>query len=680
MEDRRLAAIMFTDIVGYTALMGSDEKKAFEVLRKNRNIQKPIIKKYRGKWLKEMGDGILASFDTASDAVRCAGEIQNQAKREDIELRIGIHTGEVVFEGNDVLGDGVNVASRLEELAEKGCIYISGSVYKDIKNKVGIKAEFVEEKILKNVDEPVKIYALDIEGSETSKVEQVHILPNVVLNRRRFLWFISAAGLIIVSIITLVAVLRFNKADKKMTAPEEANPIIKDNSIAVLPFDDLSKDLDQEYICIGMMEAILSHLSKIDGLRLTSRTTMMTYEGSDKRIPEIARELAVRYVLEGSVLRVGDNVRITAQLIEGETDDHVWSEYYEGDLSDLFRIQSDVAKQIAEQLQINISYRTEENINAIPTQDSKAYDLYLQSLRLARTGDLVKWKEILDQVVQIDTTFAPGYAELGRYWLFRGFNDRDKIQIAEAYLNKAILLDPDIQTAHMYLSWLNLWLKWDFYTAEREQYYAQKIEPSNHENYHTDLYLSMGRYIKALEYSLKHIIAEPNTGHLLGQHALALYFNSRYEEARKMLEKTLKANREIQPGNFYFEAARTYLYLGEYDEVIRLLNDVMTEYQRSPHLLSFFCIAHHNLNHNREASELLLSLINLYGTKVNSPAFYIAMVYAQMNDIDQTFEWLEKSYQDHEVEMYWLKVEPPFEPLHNDPRWQVMLDKVGFPD
>ena len=146
MEDRRLAAIMFTDIVGYTALMGSNEDKAFRLLRKNRDLQRPLIKKYRGEWLKEMGDGILASFNTASDAVRCAGEIQNEAKKAGIPLRIGIHEGEVVFEGGDVLGDGVNVASRLEEMAEEGCINISGAVYKDIKNKAGISIEFVEEK------------------------------------------------------------------------------------------------------------------------------------------------------------------------------------------------------------------------------------------------------------------------------------------------------------------------------------------------------------------------------------------------------------------------------------------------------------------------------------------------------------------------------------------------------
>ena len=162
-EDRRLAAIMFTDIDGYTAIMAKNEDKAFQILRRNRNIHKPIIKKYRGEWLKEMGDGILASFNSASDAVRCAGDIQYATKKEGIDIRIGIHEGEVVFDNNDVLGDGVNVASRLEEVADVGCINISEAVYKDIRNKVGIKAEFLEEKTLKNLDEPIKVYQVVLE-------------------------------------------------------------------------------------------------------------------------------------------------------------------------------------------------------------------------------------------------------------------------------------------------------------------------------------------------------------------------------------------------------------------------------------------------------------------------------------------------------------------------------------
>jgi class 3 adenylate cyclase len=260
-EDRRLAAIMFTDIVGYTALMGSDEDKAFKVLRKNREIQRPIIKKYRGEWLKEMGDGILASFHTASDAVRCAGEIQHAVKKEGIALRIGIHEGEVVFEGGDVLGDGVNVASRLEEMAEEGAINISGAVYKDIKNKAGITAEFIEEKSLKNVEDPVKVYRVKCEEPE---VEVLDEKPSE--KKMNKLPYYIIGGLIIV--IAAILIWQFLPEKESVTVLEDTEIDKIDKSIAVLPFRNDSPDQENEYFCNGMMEEILDKLHKIGDLNV----------------------------------------------------------------------------------------------------------------------------------------------------------------------------------------------------------------------------------------------------------------------------------------------------------------------------------------------------------------------------------------------------------------------------
>jgi class 3 adenylate cyclase len=196
-EDRRLAAIMFTDIVGYTALMGKDEESAFKLLRKNRQVQKQIIEKHGGKWLKEIGDGNLASFSSASDAVRCAIAILEGCKKADILLRIGIHSGEVVFEDSDVFGDGVNVASRLQESAEEGCISISEAVYKDIKNKAGIYTKFVEEKTFKNVDEPVKVYK--VQSEEDSKEDQKPTGDEELKKRRVRLVYILGGLIAVIS-------------------------------------------------------------------------------------------------------------------------------------------------------------------------------------------------------------------------------------------------------------------------------------------------------------------------------------------------------------------------------------------------------------------------------------------------------------------------------------------------
>ena len=282
MEDRRLAAIMFTDIAGYTALMGSDEDKAFDMLRRNHAIHEKLIKQFDGTLIKEIGDGTLASFSLASDAVRCALEIQNGCKEENIPLKIGIHEGEMVFVGSDVLGDGVNIASRLLESTEKGCITISGSVYRDIKNKTGIRTEFIEEKVFKNVDEPIRIYSVTCEESQPVKSSKI-------------------------------------TSDSNLPGKK---------SIIVLPFVNISPDPDQEYFSDGLTEEIITDLSHIHDLLVISRSSAMTFKGTNKTIPEIAQTVKVRYILEGSVRKAGNNLRITAQLIDALTDTHLWAEKY----------------------------------------------------------------------------------------------------------------------------------------------------------------------------------------------------------------------------------------------------------------------------------------------------------------------------------------------------------------
>jgi len=392
-EDRRLAAIMFTDIVGYTALMGRDEDKAFQILRKNREIQRPIIKKYRGEWLKEMGDGILASFHTSSDAVRCAGEIQNVANKAGISLRIGIHEGEVVFEGGDVLGDGVNVASRLEELAEEGCINISGAVYKDIKNKAGIEAKFIEEKTLKNVDDPIKIYTVTCKELSQDKSSRI-------------------------------------TSDSSIT---------KRKSIIVLPFINMSPDPDQEYFSDGLTEEIITDLSHIHNLLVISRSSAMTFKGTKKKISEIVDEVNVRYVLEGSVRKAGNNLRITAQLIDALTDTHMWAEKYSGTLDDVFQIQEDVSKSIVETLKLMLSPEEETKLAERPIDDPLAVDCYMKAsyeiMRFTESsidGALEYLQNGLDIVGENPLIYAGmGYAHF--HYVNLGVGQEEHIEKAKEY-------------------------------------------------------------------------------------------------------------------------------------------------------------------------------------------------------------------------------------------------------
>jgi adenylate cyclase len=686
-EDRQLAAIMFTDLVGYTTLMGQDETAAYQLLKRNRKIQKPLIEQYGGKWLKEMGDGVLASFQTVSNAVYCAIEIHRKCKEgTDLKLRIGIHLGEVILEDGDVFGDGVNIASRLEPLAPVGGIYVSESVYRNIRNKKGIKSDFVREEQLKNVDHPIRIYKIDVEASE-----EIH--PDGATQghqsglKKMFIGWKKAVYIILPVLITMfIAYLVYDYLSEGAEESGIINPKIGDKSLAVLPFDNLSNDPSQDYISDGMMEAILSHLNKIDGLRLTSKTTMMTYKGSNKKVPEIAKEVAVRYVLAGSVMRVQNTLRITVQLIDGERDEQLWSEYYDGTLSELLPIQSKIAQIIADKLDVNINQSTKVPIESVPTENIQAYDLYLKAIHLEDSllPGSEKVRELLEEAIALDPNYAAAYAELGAHWIFRSMYNRKYLPLAESSLNQAIKLDPNLVRAHQWLDYLNLWLKWDFYTAEREMIYANSAEPSNPFTKNPDFYLATGHFKEALEAINDKILNEPNNATFHAQKGMILYFNNQPAKALESLDQASKLNKDFAPQNYYSDAGRGYLYLHKYEKAADLLEEGLNSGMISGYFSRYraiLAIAYYHLGEKDKSLNLLEEIKQQYELRsANSPCFYIAMIYSQMGEIDKAFEWLEKSYQDHEVEMYWLKVEPPFEPLHEDPRWQAMLDQVGFPD
>jgi len=332
-EQRKLAAVMFTDIAGYTALMSRDEQKALSLLEKNRKLQKSLAKKHYGEFLKEMGDGTLLCFQSALDAVRCAMEIQESVKDDPVlKLRIGIHSGDVVFKKGDIFGDGVNVASRIEKMAEAGGICLSEEVYKSVRNQADVQALFLAETKLKHVDGPVKIYRIGEADEIAAKAY---------------------------------------RQSTSLTASEK--------SIIVLPFVNISPDPDQEYFSDGLTEEVITNLSCIHDLLVISRNSAMTYKGTKKKTGEIAGEANVRYVLEGSVRKAGKNLRITAQLIRAEDDAHIWADTYSGLLDDVFAIQERVSRSIAEALKIQLTPEENDEIDAHPLTNMKAYDCYLRA-------------------------------------------------------------------------------------------------------------------------------------------------------------------------------------------------------------------------------------------------------------------------------------------------------------
>lgn len=386
-QSHQLAAILFADIVGYTAMMQENEELAVEKVNRFREVVELVSEELNGKIVQYYGDGSLLLFQSSTDAAEFAKLLQEDLYNEPrIPVRIGIHMGDVLVHGGNIFGDVVNIASRIQSLAPPGGIYISEVVYRNIANKKELESVYIKEEKLKNVKEPVKVYQILTENA---------LMP--------------AAPAVVSS--------------QSVNAPHSAN------SIAVLPFANLSSDPMQDYFSDGLTEDIITQLSKIRAYKVISRTSVMQYKQSPKSAKEIGRELGVSLILEGSVQRHADKVRITAQLIDAMKDEHIWADSYDRSMNDIFSIQREVALAIAAILNTNLTKRETQELDYIPTSDLQAYDFYLRGrllLEKRSKADVLSARDYFQQSVARDKSFAAAFAGLADSFLlssFRGYED-----------------------------------------------------------------------------------------------------------------------------------------------------------------------------------------------------------------------------------------------------------------
>ncbi len=404
---------MFTDIVGYTAIMQKDEQLALNMIEKHRRVLETATQKFNGRILQYYGDGSLSIFSSAYDAVECAMEIQRElTDNTRVPLRVGIHLGDIIVRGDSVYGDGVNVASRIESLGMAGSILFSDTIYHLIRNQPDIKTKPLGKFDLKNVDHPVPVYALANEEFAVPRSDHLHGKTKLISRKAKYVILALALILIVISGYMLYPYFSGNR-----------NVVLDEKSIAVLPFANLSNDPNQDYFSDGITEDILNNLSKVSDLKVKSRTSTQQYKNTTKTIPEIGRELGVSTILEGSVRKSGNTVRIVAQLIDVKNDVHIWTETFDREITEIFSIQSEIAIEIANALKAKLSQSERRHISRGSSQDITAYDYALRARQLWRNyndeKDLENALQLLEQAIQLDPGFALGHVMIGEI-LFKG--------------------------------------------------------------------------------------------------------------------------------------------------------------------------------------------------------------------------------------------------------------------
>ena len=732
-NQRHLAAILFTDIVGYTAMMQENESKAVAAIKRHNQALERLAGIHHGRVVNYYGDGSLCIFQSATEAVQCALEVQEELRKVPVvPLRIGLHIGEISFEEEKALGDGVNIASRIQSLGQANTILLSKEIMDKIRNQPEFKTVSLGNFDFKNVNEPVEVFALANEGLTIPKkntLEGKLKTPLAKNKSRRIAVFVGSLLLLSVVVFFLV---------RKLNAKAHGRAIEK--SIAVLPFANMSNDKDQEYFSEGITDDILDHLVKISDLKVKSRTSTLRYRGSIKTTAEIGDELGVGAILEGSVRKSGNTVRIVVQLIDTKTDEHLFSQTYDREIKDVLTTQSEIAIEIANALQAKLSPAEKENINRKASVDISAYDYYLKARDiLFRSADEQKGNEkavlFLRSAIALDSNYAAAYALMSIFYnnkkwfgspssvwtdsalllaekaiqidprLPDGYVSRVNIligtshfQAAEADLNKAYSLAPNNGLV-LELMAQSLGAKGEFKRSAATEIRAMDILFSNKDPEYSEfwgyLYYISKDYIRSEKmYSLAFSLDPGNYRPLL---ALGrLYFEQKkYKEAASSYEKVLSLEPKVSVAIdglawcFYFlgDMDRAIANWSKYKEIESFYSD-STQFIPFRHRLAYI---KWELGDKAEAKKLFDEQLRLdreaitHKTKIGvwengSEAYDYAVVNAFLGNKALAYQWLDTALAKNFYVKWLLEKDPLLAGIRSENRFQDYVARVNKKD
>jgi len=550
---RKLTAILSADVKGYSRLMGTDEEATLRTLQEYKEVMGSSIQHHRGRIVGTAGDSVLAEFASVVDAVQCAVEIQqvlrakNSLLPEDrrMDFRMGINLGDVIEEGDTIYGDGVNIAARLEGMAEAGGICISESAYQQIKNKLPLRYDYLGEHEVKNIAEPVRVYRAQVEPEAASSKLSREKKP---VGKR-----LSKAALAIIAVVVIAGlvalyqfVLRPSHPKTEVASKEKmALPLPDKPSIAVLPFVNMSEDPKQEFLCDGMTEEIITALSKVRGLFVISRQSTFSYKGKPVKVKQVSEELGVRYVLEGSVQRSADRIRMTAQLIDALTGDHLWAERYERDLKDIFALQDEITMKILTAIQVKLTAGEQALTSAKYFRGKQGLDCYLKYLEGLKyyygqnIEDARVFRRIAEEVIAMCPENPMAYVLMGCVHRMEnsvgsGKSPQESIEKGIEMAQKALAMDDSIPDAHHLLGW--------FYILKRE-------------------------YDKAIAEGERALALDPGGAESHSFYAVSLNFAGRPEEAIAMFQKAIRLNPFGSTATL-FHLGQSYRMTGRFEEAV----------------------------------------------------------------------------------------------------------------
>jgi adenylate cyclase len=537
--ERKLTAILSADVKGYSRLMGEDEVGTLRTLTAHREVTDSLIQQHRGRIVGTAGDSVLAEFASAVDAVQCAVEIQRALRTKNAELptdrrmefRIGINVGDVIVEGPQIYGDGVNIAARLEALADGGGICISGTVYDQVENKLTLGYEYLGEQAVKNIAKPVRVYRV-VEPGNTTTVQGKSEVPSPLL------------------------------------------PLPDKPSLVVLPFVNMSGDPAEEYFSDGITEDITTDLSRISSLFVISRSSAFTYKGKAVKVQDISREMGVRYVLEGSVRRANDRVRITAQLIDAPTDHHLWAERYDRPLTDIFALQDEIVQKIVTTLKLQLTLLEQGLLIRKTTDNVEAYDFYLRGMesvwRFTKEAN-VQARQMYEKALELDPNYASAYASLSMSymldWIFQWSLDPQTLVRAAEMAQKAIALNDSLPQAHTTLGYVYLWQKQhDQAIAAVKQ--AIALDPN-----FAQAYVNLGHF---------------------------LVYAGRPEETVELVKKAMRLNPHY-PAIYLLTLGNGYFFTGQYEEALAAYKTLGIHSPNLPVVHAGLAMTYSMLNREEEA-------------------------------------------------------------------------------